>query len=486
MKRMRYLFLAFAAVIFLGGFFGKAQDAQNPRSDTASLSQQTLMPEPVHHPVRDQVQFSAVSIARGLFGVGVFLLIAWKFSSNRKRISWKLVAGGLGMQLLLALSVLLLRPVQVFFEYAGKLFVAVLDFSRTGAQFLFGSLLDVNKFGPIFAFQVLPTIIFFSALTSLFFYLGIIQKIVRGLAWLLSGALRISGAEGLTVAGNVFLGQLEAPLLVKGYLEKMTRAEIMMIMVAGMGTIAGGVMAVYIGFLGGDDPAQRLLFARHLLTASVMAAPGAIVIARILYPQDEPVERDVGVEKRNFGENFLDSIARGTYQGLKMAAGVGAMLLVFLALIALVNFVLIRIGHWTHLNQFAQDVSSGRYPDFNLQFLLGYLFSPVMWLIGVCPQDMALVGQLAGEKLVANEFVGYISLTSLKDAGAFYQDKSIILATYMLCGFANFASVGMQIGGIGLLAPGKRKWLSEFGMKALLGGTLVSLLSATIVGMIVG
>jgi CNT family concentrative nucleoside transporter len=483
---MRYLFLAFAAVIFLGAFFGMAQDTINQQSDTATVSTKSFAAEHTLHPVADTVRFSPVSIARGLLGVGVFLLIAWIFSSNRKKIAWKLVATGLGIQLLLALAVLLVRPVQVFFEYAGKLFVAVLDFSRTGAQFLFGSLLDVNKFGSIFAFQVLPTIIFFSAITSLLFYLGVIQKVVRGLAWLLSGVLRISGAEGLTVAGNIFLGQLEAPLMVKGYLEKMTRAEIMMIMVAGMGTIAGGVMAVYTGFLGGDDPAQRLLFARHLLTASVMAAPGAVVIARMLYPQDEPVERDVYVEEKGFGENFLDSIARGTYQGLKMAAGVGAMLLVFLALIALVNFVLIRIGHWTHLNQFAQDVSAGRYPDFNLQFLLGYLFSPLMWLIGVCPQDMALVGQLAGEKLVANEFVGYISLSTLKDAGAFFQDKSIILATYMLCGFANFASVGMQIGGIGLLAPGRRKWLSEFGMKALLGGTLVSLLSATIVGMIVG
>jgi CNT family concentrative nucleoside transporter len=436
--------------------------------------------------VSDTPHIKFVSVARGFFGLGVLIFIAWIFSANRKGIAWKPVISGLGIQLLLAIGVLMVRPVQIFFEIAGKMFVTVLDFSRSGSQFLFGSLLDVNKFGSIFAFQILPTIVFFSALTSLLFYLGIIQKVVRVLGWLLSKAFRISGAESLTVAGNIFLGQLEAPLMVKGYLEKMNRPEILLVMVAGMATIAGGVMAVYIGFLGGDDPVQRLLFAKHLLAASVMAAPGAVVIARILYPQNEAINEEIQFDQKTFGDNVLDSIAKGTFQGLKMAAGVAAMLLVFLAFIAMINFVFIKIGSWTHSNLWVNDITAGRYQNLNLQFMLGYLFSPVMWLIGVCPQDMALVGQLAGEKLVANEFVGYISLASLKDAGAFFQDRSIVMATYMLCGFANFASVGMQIGGIGLLAPGKRKWLSEFGMRALLGGTLVSLLSATMVGMIVG
>lgn len=472
MKKPGYFLLAVAGALFLGALLAQALGA-----------------EPNHYippqSAGEAPQFRLVSIARGFLGLVTLIFIAWIFSSNRKGISWKTVFMGLTIQALLAIGVLVVRPVQVFFEILGKMFVTVLDFSRTGSHFLFGSLLDVNKFGSIYVFQILPAIIFFAALTSLLFYLGIIPGIVRFLAWLLSKALRISGAEGLTVAGNIFLGQLEAPLLVKGYLEKMNRSGILLVMVAGMATIAAGVMAVYIGFLGGNDPVQRLLFARHLLTASVMAAPGAIVIARVLHPQNEMVTEDIHFDKESFGDNMLDSIGKGTYQGLKMAAGVAAMLLVFLALIAMINFVFIKIGEWTHLNQWINDISAGRYQDLTLQFILGYLFSPLMWLIGVCPQDLALVGRLAGEKLVTNEFVGYISLASLKDAGAFFQERSIIIATYMLCGFANFASVGMQIGGIGLLAPGKRKWLSELGMKALLGGTLVSLLSATIVGMII-
>jgi CNT family concentrative nucleoside transporter len=309
---------------------------------------------------------------------------------------------------------------------------------------------------------------------------------VKALGWLLSKIVKISGAESLVVAGNIFMGQLESPMMVKGYLDRMNRSEILLVMVAGMATIAGGVMTVYIGFLGGGDPGQRLLFAKHLLTASVMAAPGAIVISKILYPQCEPVDGEMNFDQKVFGDNVLDSISKGTYQGLRMAASVAAMLLVFLSFIAMINFVFIKIGSWTHLNLWVTDISGGRFENFNLQFILGYLFSPLMWLIGVCPQDMALVGQLAGEKLVTNEFVGYISLASLKESGAFFQDKSIIMATYLLCGFANFASVGMQIAGIGLLAPGKRKWLSEFGMRALLGGTLVSLISAAIIGMIIG
>lgn len=489
--------LLLTMLIFTGNLAARIPIAhQSPPADIqighiqeidTTLAAKTIVPSGLSvKPVKDTPHITIISLVRGLFGLGLLIFVAWIFSANRKAISWRIVFFGLGMQILLALGVLLVRPVQVIFELGGRFFVTVLDFSREGSNFLFGSLLDMDKFGSIFAFQVLPTIIFFSALTSLLFYLGIIQKIVHGLGWLLTGALKISGAEGLTVAGNIFLGQLEAPLMVKGYLDKMNRSEIMLVMVAGMATIAGGVMSVYIGFLGGNDPVQRLMFAKHLLAASVMAAPGAVMIAKILYPQSEPAEGKIQFEDRSFGDNMLDSIAKGTYQGLKMAASVAAMLLVFLAFIAMVNFIFIRIGTWTHLNDWVSTVTDGRFRNFNLQFLLGYLFSPVMWLIGVCPQDMALVGQLAGEKLVTNEFVGYISLASLKDAGAFFQDKSVIMATYMLCGFANFASVGMQIGGIGLLAPGRRRWLSEFGMRALLGGTLVSLLSAAIVGMMIG
>lgn len=486
MKKIWYLLLALTAMIFIGAIIGKAEGPRFRGDDKGITGQGNVGAVQQIKAISDEPHIKVVSIARGFLGLGVLIFIAWIFSTNRKGISWRPVLSGLGIQLVLAVGVLMVRPVQVFFEIAGKMFVTVLDFSRSGSQFLFGSLMDVNKFGPIFAFQILPTIVFFSALTSLLFYLGIIQKVVRVLAWLLSKAFRISGAESLVAAGNVFLGQIEAPMMVKGYLEKMNRSEIFLVMVAGMATIAGGVMAVYIGFLGGNDPVQRLLFAKHLLAASVMAAPGAVVIAKILYPQNEVINEEIQFDEKTFGDNILDSIAKGTYQGLKMAAGVAAMLLVFLAFIAMINFVFIKIGSWTHLNLWVNNISAGLYQNLNLQFILGYLFSPVMWLIGVCPQDMALVGQLAGEKLVTNEFVGYISLATLKDAGAFFQDKSIIMATYMLCGFANFASVGMQIGGIGIMAPGKRKWLAEFGMRALLGGTLVSLLSATLVGMIVG
>ncbi len=486
MKSIRYLLFLITALVFLGSFIGKAQNVLTPPHDTSSITKSEPVALPITKRVSDTPEINVKSVARGILGLGFLILVAWIFSTNRRGISWKIVFGGLGIQFILAIGVLMVPPVQLFFEFAGKMFVTVLDFSRAGSQFLFGSLLDINKFGSIFVLQVLPTIVFFSAITSLLFYLGIIQKVVRTLARPLTKALNISGAESLTVAGNIFLGQLEAPLMVKGYLEKMSRSEIMMIMVAGMGTIAGGVMAVYIGFLGGNDPVQRLLFAKHLLAASVMAAPGAVVIAKILYPQNETIREEAEPDKGKFGENALDSISKGTWQGLKMAASVAAMLLVFLAFIAMFNFILIRIGSWTHLNNWAFTISSGRYHDFNLQFMLGYCFSPVMWMIGICPHDLALVGQLAGEKLVTNEFVGYISLASMKDAGAFLQDKSIIMSTYMLCGFANFASVGMQIGGLGLLAPGKRKWLSEFGLRALLGGTLVSLLSATIIGMMIG
>ncbi len=491
--------LAFMAVIFTGAIIAKAQQHADSllSNDTAQVQ---VQPDPsgtqavknsinsqlLKREVKEVTKIKPVNLLRGFFGLAVLVFIAWLFSANRRAVSWKLVLIGLGIQLVLAVGVLMVRPVQFFFEFVGKMFVVVLDFSRVGASFLFGTLMDMDTFGSIFAFQILPTIVFFSALASVLFYYGIIQKVVGVLAWMLGKALRLSGAESLVAAGNIFLGQTEAPFMIKGYLDKMTRSEILLVMVAGMATVAGGVLAMYIGFLGGNDPAQRLLFAKHLLAASVMAAPGAVVMAKILYPQTEAVDGKVQVPKESIGDNVLDAIARGTTDGLKLAVNVAAMLLVFFAFIALVNFVLLKVGQWTHLNDWIMNISDGRYQNFSLQFLLGYLFSPLMWVMGVCPQDMALVGQLAGEKLIASEFVGYSSLSKLKEAGVFFQDKSIIMATYMLCGFANFASVGIQIGGIGALAPSKRLWLTEFGMRALLGGMLASMLSATVVGMILG
>jgi CNT family concentrative nucleoside transporter len=347
--------------------------------------------------------------------------------------------------------------------------------------------MDMDTFGFIFAFQVLPTIIFFSALTSVLFYLGIIQKVVRALAWLLSKSLKISGAESLSVAGNIFLGQTEAPLLIKAYLEKMNKSEMLLVMIGGMATVAGAVLAAYIGFLGGDDPALRLIYAKHLLAASVMAAPGAIVISKILYPQTEKVNAEVQVSSEKIGSNILDAISNGTTEGLKLAVNVGAMLLVFVAFIAMINGILGWVGDVTNINDWMAANTS--YPKFSLEAVLGTIFAPLMWLIGIAKQDMMMMGQLLGIKLAASEFVGYIQLADLKDvsnATHLTYNKSIIMATYMLCGFANFASIGIQIGGIGSLAPGQRKILSQFGMKALLGGTIASLISATIAGMIIG
>ena len=431
--------------------------------------------------------FSITTLWKGVLGMVVLLSIAYIFSSNRKKINWKTVGVGLSAQLLMAIGVLKVPFVRSIFEFVGEIFISILDYTRAGSEFLFGGLMDISSYGFIFVFQILPTIIFFSALTSLLFYLGVIQVIVKGLAWVLTKLLNISGAEGLSVAGNIFLGQTEAPLMIKAYLEKMNKSEILLVMIGGMATVAGGVLAAYIGFLGGDDPALRLVYAKHLLAASVMAAPGAIVISKILYPQTETFSSDIEITKDKAGSNILDAIANGTTEGLKLAVNVGAMLLVFVAMIAMLNGILGKIGSITHLNEWIANHTM--YENLSLETILGAIFAPLMWLIGVAKQDIMMMGQLLGIKLAASEFVGYIQLAELKNVGSslhFHYDKSIIMATYMLCGFANFASIGIQIGGIGSLAPGQRKVLSEFGMKALLGGSLASLLSATIAGMILG
>lgn len=430
---------------------------------------------------------SFTSVWRGLLGMISLLAIAYLFSSNRKAINWKTVGIGIAAQLLLAIGVLKVPFVKAGFEFVGNLFVLVLDFTRAGSEFLLGGMMNIESFGFIFLFQVLPTIIFFSALTSLLFYLGVIQVVVKGLATVLTKLLSISGAESLSVAGNIFLGQTEAPLMIKAYLEKMNKSEMLLVMVGGMATVAGGVLAAYIGFLGGNDPVLRLEFAKHLLAASVMAAPGAIVVSKMLYPQTESIVTDVEVSKEKIGSNILDAISTGTTEGLKLAANVAAMLLVFIAFIAMINYTLGWIGGWTGLNDVI--ASNTPYKAFSLETILGIVFSPLMWLIGVAKEDMMLMGQLLGVKLAASEFVGYIQLAELKNMASnihFTYDKSVIMATYMLCGFANFASIGIQIGGIGSLAPNQRKTLSEFGLKAVIGGSLASLLSATIAGMMIG
>ncbi len=431
--------------------------------------------------------FSISGMTKGITGMVFLIFIAFLFSKNRKAIKWKTVFIGLAAQLLLAVGVLKVDFIQQIFEFFGKIFVKTLDFTMEGSTFLLGDMMNVESFGYVFLFQVLPTVIFFSALTSVLFYLGVIQKFVKALAWALTKLLNISGAESLSVAGNIFLGQTEAPLMIKAYLEKMSKSEILLVMVGGMATVAGGVLAAYIGFLGGEDEIVRLFYAKHLLTASVMAAPGAIVISKILYPQTEKINTEVHVSQEKIGSNLLDAIANGTTEGLKLAANVGAMLLVFVAFIAMINFGFEKIGTIGQINNWINSNTS--YDQLSIEFILGYTFSPLMWLIGVAKEDMALMGQLLGIKLAVSEFIGYMQLAELKDITNlihFKYEKSIIMATYMLCGFANFASIGIQIGGIGSLAPGQRKNLSEFGFLALIGGTLASLLSATFAGMIIG
>ena len=430
--------------------------------------------------------FSFESLLRGILGIFSLLLIAFVFSRNRKEIDWKLVAKGLGIQILFAILILKVPFIQNGFEWISSIFVVILGFTREGNLFLFGNLVEnIDSFGFIFAFQVLPTILFFSALTSLFFYYGILQKLVYGFALLMRKTLKLSGSESLAAAGNIFLGQTESPLLIKPYIDKMTMSELLCLMAGGMATIAGGVLAAYIGFLGGPDPIQQLFFAKHLLAASVMSAPAAVVAAKILLPETEKVNKDMNISKEQIGTNALEAITIGTTQGLKLAVNVGAMLIVFIAFVAMANYFLEDfIGRFTGINTWVSSITNGKYDGLTLQFILGYTLAPLTWLMGVCSQDMILVGQLLGEKTILNEFVAYISLGDLKASGKFFEEKSIIIATYILCGFANISSIGIQIGGIGALAPKRTKDLSKLGILALIAGTLASLFTAVIVGMI--
>ena len=432
--------------------------------------------------------FSLERILRGLLGMAVLIAIAWVFSTDRKAIAWKTVATGLLIQLVLAIGILYVPFLQVFFEVIGKVFVKIHAFTNEGVTFLL-SRSDTGKGDPAlqnFAFSILPTIIFFSAISSLLFYFGIIQFFVKIFGYLLSRALGLSGAESLSVAGNIFLGQTESPLLIKAYLETMNRSEILLVMSGGMATLAGGVLAAYIGFLGGGEPSQQIIFAKHLLTASVMAAPGVVVISKIIVPQTSKIDKQIDVSRSGIGKNALDAISNGTSEGLRLAVNVGAMLLVFLAFIALINYVFVKLGDLTTLNDKIVTLTHGKYDELSLEFIMGYALSPLMWLIGVAKEDITLVGSLLGKKLILTEFVAYISLSDLKAAGAFTDTKSIVMSVYMLCGFANFASIGIQIGGIGALAPGRRVMLAQLGMRALLAGTLASLLSATIIGILMG
>lgn len=504
-SRLRALLLAFSLIIITIGITVQASSPQD--SDTAATTTtDTSITDDIVFDADDKNSSLAEmqhgenirllaelkpnpsirSVLRGMLGLIVLVFLGYLFSTRRRSVNWRTVGGALVLQLIIAVMVIYWPPAQKAISLMGEAFVKILAFTEEGSRFIFGSLVSTESFGFIFAFQILPTIVFFSALTSLLYYFGVIQFVVYLFAWVMTRLLRLSGAESLSAAGNIFLGQTESPLLIKAYLDRMTRSEILLVMVGGMATIAGGVLAMYIQFLGGGDKELMNIFAVHLITASVMAAPGAVVMAKLLLPETEKIDSKVSIPKEKIGSNVLSAIANGTSDGLRLAVNVGAMLLVFLAFIALFNFVLLKIGDWTTLNIWVANISNGQYQNFSLQFILGYTMAPLMWVIGVSGQDITLVGQLLGEKIILNEFVAYTSLGGIIGEGAFSNPKSVIIATYILCGFANFGSIGIQIGGIGALVPGKRKMLAELGFRALLGGAMASLLSATIVGMIYG
>ena len=433
------------------------------------------------------VDFSIITIARGLLGLTSLIFISFLLSNNRKKIQWKTVFVSIFIQFIFAVLILKISLIQSVFEFISKFFVRIVEYTTAGSSFLFSSLVDQQKFTYIFAFQVLPVIIFFSALTSVLYHLGVIQKIVSSLAWILNKSLKITGAESLSLAGNIFLGQTESPILIKSYLDKMTKSQIFVVMVGGMSTVAGSVLAAYIGLLGGNDLNEQLKFSNHLLTASVMAAPGAVAISKILFPEEtESKIKEIKIETKNKKGNLLLSITKGTVEGVKLAVNVGAMLLVFLAFIALLNDIMWLIGESLNFNALISESTS--FDQFSIEFVLGYLFAPLMWLIGVSYQECAIMGQLLGVKIVSSEFVAFIQLADLKNINnsiELLSKKSITMATFMLCGFANLTSIGIQIGGIGVLAPSQRKNLSELGFKAMIAGTIVSLISACFAGVLI-
>ena len=409
------------------------------------------------------------SILFGLFGLVVLLGIAWLFSNNKSRVDWKLVATGVTLQIAFAALVLLVPGGKDVFDALGQGFVKVLSFVGAGSNFIFGSLMDTSKFGFIFAFQVLPTIIFFAALMSVLYHLGVMQAVVRAMAWAITKVMRVSGAETTSVCASVFIGQTEAPLTVRPYIGRMTESELITMMIGGMAHIAGGVLAAYVGMLGGGDEAQQAFYAKHLLAASIMAAPATLVIAKILIPETgEPLTRGtVKMEVEKTTSNIIDAAAAGDHRK---------------ALIALLNWPLTWIGEVTGLQQML-----GKPTD--LAALLGYLLAPIAWVIGVPWQDATTVGSLIGQKVVLNEFVAYLQLADIvngKAAGVVLTDQGKLIATYALCGFANFSSIAIQIGGIGGLAPERRADLARFGLRAVLGGSIATLMTATIAGVLTG
>ncbi len=429
---------------------------------------------------------------RAIFGLAVLVGIAFLFSENKKGIRWDLVGIGVGLQIIFGLLIQYVPWMHVAFQTMSQAFVRVLDFSIDGAYFLFGDLAKnsdsesglKHNLGFLFAFQVLPTIIFFSTLSAGLYYLGVLQKVVYGIAWVMAKTMKLSGAESLSAAGNIFLGQTEAPLLVRPFIPNMTRSEIMCLMTGGMATIAGGVLAAYVTFLGGTDPVAKTRFASFLLSASIMNAPAGIVLAKILVPESNPdgVNSNLEVNKEKLGTNLLDAITTGASQGVKLAVNIGAMLLAFVAIIALLNYILGGlIGSWTGLNVIISESTGGVFQSFSLEYILGQIFRPLAFVMGVEWGDTLAVGSLLGKKTAVNEFIAYLDLAELKSSGAL-SERSILISTFALCGFSNLSSIAIQIGGIGGMAPNKKPLLSSLGLKALLGATIACLMTATIAG----
>ena len=421
-------------------------------------------------------------IGFGLFGLAVLIGITWLFSNNKKAVDWKLVATGISLQIAFAALVLLVPGGREVFDWLGHGFVKILEFVKAGSGFIFGSLMDTEKFGFIFAFQVLPTIIFFAALMGVMYHLGVMQFIVRMMALAITKVMRVSGAETTSVCASVFIGQTEAPLTVRPYIPKMTESELITMMIGGMAHIAGGVLAAYVGMLGGGDPEQQAFYAKHLLAASIMAAPATLVVAKLLIPETgTPLTRGtVKMEVEKTSSNIIDAAAAGAGDGLKLALNIGAMLLAFIALIALINAPLTWFGDVTGL-----AAAIGKPTD--LATIFGYLLAPIAWVIGVPWQDATTVGSLIGQKVVINEFVAYLQLAGIVNGqtpGVTLTDEGRLIATYALCGFANFSSIAIQIGGIGGLAPERRSDLARFGLRAVLGGTIATLMTATIAGVL--
>ncbi|MFN5336528.1 MAG: NupC/NupG family nucleoside CNT transporter [Bacteroidota bacterium] len=422
---------------------------------------------------------------RGTFGILFIVLVAFLFSSNRKRVDWRLVAIGISLQLVFGILITQVGFVKVGFQFFSEGFVKFLSFSEAGAKFIFGDLAGTN-FGFIFAFKVLPTIIFFSTVSAGLYYLGILQKIVYVIAWVMARTMRLSGPESLSAAGNIFLGQTEAPLLVRPFIPQMSKSELMCLMTGGMATLAGGVLAGYVSFLGGDSLEEQSKFAAYLLGASIMNAPGAIVLSKIIIPETEKeIKQDkLEVNKDAMGVNIIDALSIGAADGLKLALNVGGMLLAFIAVIAAINYGLSGlIGEYTGLNTWVQSSTQGQFSVFSLEYIFGQIFRVFAWIIGVEWADTLQVGSLLGQKTVINEFVAYLNLAEMKEAASI-SAKSIVIATYALCGFSNFSSIAIQLGGISIVAPNQQGNLSRLGLRALLAASLACLMTATVAGML--